>query len=131
MDPTPPDSPPVVQIRLDGNAVVAPVYRAVRDSLEVLGIALTAIEATDLTKVPSIPGNMMGFSLSSPEPIDLIERKIAYTNWLLSKACQDLARSINEALQEAFLYVEIFNMPSGPATWGELLDIVKGIRERA
>jgi hypothetical protein len=131
MDPTPHTNPPhVIQISLNGNAVVAPVYRAVRDSMEVLGIALTAIEGMDLAKVPSMP-NMMGFSLSSPEPIDVVERKTAYTNWPLSKACQDLARAINEALQEAYLYLEVFKMPGGPSTWGELETIVKTMRDRA
>jgi len=121
----------VVHIRLDGNAVVAPVHRAVRDSLEVLSIALAASEKADPTKIPSMPGGGINLSLRSPEPIDVVERKTAYTNWLLSKAFQELARSISEALQEAYLYVEVFNLPGGPATWGELLDIVDGIKQRA
>lgn len=110
---------------------MAPVYRAVRDSIEVLGLSLTAIESTDLTKVPTMPGNMMGFRLTTPEEIDIVERKTTYTNWLLSKACLDLARSLNEALQEAYFYVEIFNMPDGTTTWGELQAKIVDIRTRA
>lgn len=128
-----PTAPPihVVQVNLNGNGVVAPVFRAVRDSLEVLGFALDAIEKADLAKVPPIPSGMMGFGLSSPEPVDLVERKGTYTNWLLSKAFQDLARSVNEALQEAYFYVEMLALPGGTMTWGEFQKLMKRIRTTA
>jgi len=131
--PASPTEPPpkVVQIRLDGNGVIAPVHRAVRDSIEVLGIALNAIMGTDLANVPRIPGSMMAFGLTSAEPVDLEERRAAYTNWLLSKAFQDLARAINEALQEAYFYVEALNIPSGQSTWGDLLEKFRDIRRSA
>jgi hypothetical protein len=133
METTAMTNPPAkaVHIRLDGNAVVAPVQRAVRDSLEVLSIALAAIENTNPTKIPSMPGGGIVLTLRSPEPIDVVERKTAYTNWLLSKAFQELARSISEALQEAYLYVEVFDMRAGPATWEEFMDTEKAIRQRA
>jgi hypothetical protein len=126
-------APPIhaVQVNLNGQGVVSPVYRAVRDSLEVLGFALDAIEKADLATVPPIPGGMMGFGLSSPEPIDLVERKATYTNWLLSKAFQDLARAVNESLQEAYFYVEMLALPGGMMTWGQLQDLMKRIRGTA
>lgn len=130
--PPPPAAPKhVVQVTLNGQGVVAPVYRAVRDSLEVLSFALDTFEKADLAKVPPIPGGMMGFGLSSQDPVDLTERKATYTNWLLSKAFQDLARSVNEALQEAYFYVEMLAQPGGTTTWGEFQGLMNGIRTTA
>lgn len=123
--------PKVVQITLNGDGVIAPVHRAVRDSLEVLGIALHAIAGADLANVPPIPGSRMSFGFTGPEPPDSEERRMAYTNWLLGKAFQELARSINEALQEAYFYVEVLNQPVGQSTWGEFLEKLQEIRRRA
>lgn len=129
--PTTEPPPKIVQFRLNGNGVIAPVHRAVRDSIEVLGIALNALAGTDFANVPRVPGSMMAFGLTSSEPVDFEERRTAYTNWLLSKAFQDLARSINEALQEAYFYVEVLNLQGGESTWGDLMETFRDIRRRA
>lgn len=126
-------APPIrtLQLQLNGAAVVAPVYRAVRNTNEVLSFALDAIEKADLLSVPPIPGGMIGFSLGPPEPVDVVERKETYTNWLLSKAFQDLARAMNEALQEAYCYVEMFSWPGGRSTLGELQKKVDDLKTTA
>ena len=121
---------PTHLLRLNGQGVTRPVYRAVRDTLEVLGFALGAIEEADLSKVPPLPGGLIGFSIGSTETVDLVERKETYTNWLLSKAFQDLARAVNEALQAAYFYVEMLALSSeGPTTWGALQQRMREIRE--
>jgi hypothetical protein len=74
---------------------------------------------------------MISFGLSGSEPVDFAERKATYTNWLLSKAFQDLARAVNEALQEAYCYVEVLALPGGTSTWGALQETIKSIQVKA
>ena len=97
------------EIRFDVGAITAPILRASRDSVEVIALALKSIASADLSIRPDIEAAsgepIVGFDNG---PRDPVERRQAYTNWLLAKGFQDLARGIHDTLKEAFLYVELF-----------------------
>lgn len=73
---------------------------------------------------------MLVFDVRISEVVDIQERKTALTNWLLSKAFQDLTRGMSEALQEAFVYVEVLSLAGQQTTRPEFDMQVADIRHR-
>jgi hypothetical protein len=128
---TPGKEPLAVTMTLHGEAVTAPVLRAMKDSLEVLGIAFTALDALDYTNIPSIPRSFLNFTVTTKEPLDAAERRAAYENWLLAKACQEMARALNEALQAAYFYLEMIGKPHEITTWGAVQEKMAEVKARA
>lgn len=108
-----------LQVTLNADGVTAPLVRAVRDTVETIGLALSALATANLSEAPSIPDAFPQFRYGT-EQRSTEERKAAYTAWLLSKGFQDLSRGIREMLEEAYLYVGMYKMVGQSATWGDV-----------
>jgi hypothetical protein len=124
------DEPRTVMLQFNADAIVMPVARATKDSLEVIAIAFRAIEAADLSKPPVAPRTFFTMTVNSGS-MDPSERRTAYENWLLSKGLQELARALNEALQEAYLCIHMMRRPPRTTTREEVEREIEDLRSRA
>jgi hypothetical protein len=91
-----------VEVTLNSAGVLAPVQRAIRQTVDVVTFCLNAIEQGDLSQWPST--DLMRFALHFNDEVSAKERRAAYTHWLLSKGFQDLARGTKQMLEEAYFY---------------------------
>ena len=112
---------PTLHITLQPDGVAAPAQRVVAMASQVVGTALRALEADDCTK-PAAWGGHFGYQFTGLDlPPD--ERRTAFQNWILANGFQDLARGIRETLEEALLFLTIFERPSGVVTTMEELEV--------
>jgi hypothetical protein len=116
----------IVQGVINPAGVVNPLVRAVRDSTEVIGLALSAIKSADTSEAPRVPDAFFHYTYKAG-PRDPEERRQAYTTWLLAKGYHELARATREMLEEAYLYVELYKT-IGTTITGKL---VFDLREQA
>src|ERR1700754_3006779 len=98
--------PAELKLTLHPNAVVAPALRAVQQSVDMVSFSMQSLESADLSKPPEYDSSRFQMKFagdeSGPE-----ERKTRYTNWILSKGFQDLARGVRGMLEEAYFYIKI------------------------
>jgi len=117
---------PRLVVRLNPQGVIAPILRAIHAGSDVISVALPAIDVSDFQE-PQERGSTIRFEGKQ----DIAERRITAANWLLVKGFQDLARSIREAMEEAYLYVDVFALQQGKTTWGEFQDCVTETKRKA
>jgi hypothetical protein len=108
----------------DRNGVVLPLVRAVRDSAETLGFALTAMKGADLAPTPHVPDVFARYEYDAGTR-DPEERRAAYTAWLLSMGYQDLARATRAMLEAAFVHLEVVKLIGSTLSGEQLLKIRK------
>jgi len=119
----------VVNVTLNTGGVLAPVQRAIRQTVDVVTFCLNAIEQGDLSGWPQ--DDMMRFALSFTDEVSAKARKAAYAHWLLSKGFQDLARGIHLMLEEAYFYNGMVASAGKLRTWGQLQTVQQELREAA
>jgi hypothetical protein len=119
----------VVNVTLNTAGVLAPVQRAIRQTVDVVTFCLNAIEQGDLSGWPH--SDLMRFNLSFGDEISAEERKTANTHWLLAKGFQDLARGIKLMLEEAYLYNGMVARAGGLRTLAELQAAEQELRAAA
>lgn len=125
-----PEPPTDIRVTLSAAGVVAPALRTMRQSAEVIAIAIDAVGKADLTNLPQIPGAFPHVAFAGPTEDDEA-RKAGFVNWLLSKGFQEVARGLRESLEEAFLYVELFNAIPVLKTWGPFQELVVQLRDQS
>jgi hypothetical protein len=108
------DELPRLEIKLDPNGVSAPAQRVVIIASQVVGTALRALDSDDLA-IPEMQGHQFGFKFGGLE-MSVDERRQTYSNWILSKGFQDLARGVRETLEEAKLYLDLIIRKPGVTT---------------
>jgi hypothetical protein len=121
--------PQQLRITLNASGVTGPALRAIQQSVETMSFYLAAIESGDLSAPPHFDNSRFHLRFSgemSPE-----QRKAMYTNWLLSKGFQELARGVREMLEEAFFYNSMIQTAEGLKTWGEFQGQMQEVRKRA
>jgi hypothetical protein len=120
-------------ITLNANGVVAPPLRAIEQTIEVVTFCLSVMEQSDLSEPPKLEAAR--FQMKFHRELSAEARKAAYTNWLLSKGFQDLARGIRQMLEEAFLFNSMVAIAranlSKAWTREELEPVTQNIRKRA
>lgn len=106
--------PQTIQITLNPTGVVAPAHRIGALVTEAVGTCLRALEKDDCTEQEAW-GGPWGYRFSGltlpPE-----ERREAFTNWVLAKGFQDLARGVRETLEEALFFIKMLELESGVLT---------------
>jgi hypothetical protein len=120
---------PARLVTLNTAGVLAPVQRAIRQTVDVVTFCLNAIEQGDLSGWPQT--DLMRFNLSFSDEISAEERKTAYTHWLLAKGFQDLARGTKLMLEEAYLYNGMVARAGGLRTLAELQAAEQELRAAA
>jgi hypothetical protein len=121
--------PQQLRITLNASGVIGPALRAIQQSVETVSFCLMAVETRDLSVSSQLDNSRfhLGFSGEmTPE-----QRKTTYTNWLLSKGFQELARGVREMLEEAFFYNSMIQSADGLKTWGEFQKQMQEVRNRA
>jgi hypothetical protein len=123
--------PQHIKITLNADGVLAPALRAIRNSVEVASFCLNAIESSDLSETPKFEPTRFHMRFSGEMSADL--RKVTYTNCLLSKGFQELARGIRLMLEEAYFYNSMVEMTKAgiPATWSALQEQMQEFRTTA
>jgi hypothetical protein len=121
-----------VTLRPDG--VLAPALRAIQDTVEVVSFCLDALDRGDLSRPPEYKDTRFEFSFAGPE-LNAEQRKTNYTNWLLWKGFQDLARGMRQTLEEALLYNSMIELALKELpqlkTWGALQERMLDFRKKA
>jgi hypothetical protein len=124
-----------VTLTLQPDGVVAPALQAIQASLEVISFCLAALDKEDLSKPTQL--DSAGFEMRFQGPnLDADQRKQLYTNWLLAKGFQDLARGMRRSLEEAAVYVAVVSAAKqglfeGIKTYGDLQTKVQEFRTGA
>lgn len=95
---------PILEIRLDRAAAMAPAILSIRNSLEAVAISLRAIEETKFSEIPPIPGASQQFSIGIKDESEDVRRQ-HLRDWLLTKGVQEISRGLRATLEEAYLYV--------------------------
>jgi len=125
--------PPHITLVLQPDGVIAPTLRVLQQTVEVVSFSLSALENADLSQPPKFEGSRFQFLVGGDVPAAV--RKESYTNWLLSKGFQDLARGIRLSLEEALLYNSIVELARTDLpnikTWEALQDRMQQFRKRA
>jgi hypothetical protein len=120
---------PARLVTLNSGGVLAPVQRAVRQTVDVVTFCLNAIEQGNLSGWPQT--DLMRFNLSFSDEISAEERKTVYTHWLLAKGFQDLARGTKQMLEEAYFYNGMVARAGGLRTFAELQAAEQELRAAA
>jgi hypothetical protein len=124
-------NPQQVHIQLNVDAVVAPAFRAIKESTEVLALCANAIEQADLTHAPqsatffSVQINPMDESITAET------RKAQYLSWVQSKGFQELARGIRGSLEQALIYLEATKFSGILTTWEALQHSINRVITRS
>src|SRR5581483_6065941 len=126
--------PTQVTITLHADAVVAPALMAVEQSVEMVSFCMQSLEKSDLSKPPEFEASRFQMKFTGKN-LSIEERRTHYSNWVLSKGFQDLARGIRGMLEEAYFYVFTldFLVKSGSTktTWGALQQKIQEYRKQA
>ena len=113
-------APTPVHITFSGDGVTAPALRAAQEAVDVVSFCMQSMETADLAKPPEFERSRFQMKFNS-QLLTAEERKIQYTNWILSKGFQDLARGIRGMLEEAHYYISflawISQIPEKKTTW--------------
>lgn len=126
--------PPRIPMKMtfDFSAASAPVRKTVQETLEVLGLAIPAIEGADLREAKPLDRGSVTWTFSGSRTPD--ERRTAHLNWLLAKAFQDLARGVREALEEGY-YLGTLAVNARdktlPRRWGEIKAFLQSTKKKA
>jgi hypothetical protein len=118
-----------VQITLNPNQVVAPAQQAARLAAHVVAECLSSFAGRELAE-PMPTSAAMGFRFPGPN-LTSEDRRASYHNWLLAKAFQDLARGLRASLEEAFLFVALFNQGKRVMTYGGLEKEISDVKAEA
>jgi hypothetical protein len=97
---------------------------ALKTSTDALAIFLNALAATDLDKIPPLPGSFQQFGVTLAD-VDTDARRVLLVNWILGKGFHDLTRAVRQSLEEAFFYIRIFHSQPESMTYGELMERLK------
>jgi hypothetical protein len=115
--------PTQVTLTLHGDAVVAPALRAIEESVDVVSFCMRSLEKADLSKPQEFESSRFQMKFTGTN-VGAEERKTRYTNWVLSKGFQDLARGIRGMLEEAYFYISMMDFlvrnSAQKTTWGFL-----------
>lgn len=126
--------PTLVTLRLHPDAVVAPTLRAVEQSVSMVNFYMQSLDSADLSRAPEFAASNFQMTFKGKE-ISAEERRTHYTNWVLSKGFQDLARGVRGMLEEAYLYITVAKLLSTNAphttTWLALQKTIKSFRKEA
>jgi hypothetical protein len=96
----------------------------------VVGACWRSITRDDLCAPELAGGGLPGIQFSSLD-LTLEQRRDVYSNWLLCKAFQELARGVRESLEAAHFYLKMLQTPEGPTTIAKLRSHISKIRERS
>lgn len=120
---------PHITVTLNTAGVLAPIQRAIRQTVDVVTFCLNAIEQGDLSGWPQT--DLMRFALHINDEMSAEERKAAYTHWLLSKGFQDVARGTKQMLEEAYFYNGMVARAGGLRTWAGVQAAEQKLRQAA
>lgn len=123
----------LVEIKLNPSAVVAPILRALTETIEVTSICLKAIDDATLAEIAEVTGSRgLTFTYRGVGRSEE-QKKTGYTNWLLSKGFQELARAVRQSLESAYIYTAVVNYGRSQeeGTFGGLRDAIVRARSRA
>lgn len=117
-----------VNIQLNPEAVILPLVRAVKTNTDIVGFGLSSLDSFDFSKmVMSGEASFIKFKISSPT-IELPpeKKKEEYRNWLLARGFHECIKGVRTTLEEAFLYINLVNLPPDPTT----LEVFRETTER-
>jgi hypothetical protein len=108
-DENPPQQNRAIQIILQPDGVAAPAQHAATICREIIDFYFDALAKADLTKEPPPTDTFFRFNVTG-RTLSEVERRALHENWILAKAFQDLMRGVRSALEEAFLFIELFSV---------------------
>jgi hypothetical protein len=103
-------APKKIHISLDPRTVVITIATAIKVSTDAVAIFLTALETTDVTNLPAVPGELLQFRLHG---LDADEHKRTLKAWIFAKGFQDLLRAVRQSLEEAYVFTRVVEWPDG------------------
>ena len=110
--------PEQLQLQLNPVGVIHLMMRSLHQTIEVMNIALEAMEKAEVTNEVQTKGSKITFTYKGAKLTEA-QAKEARRNWMLSKGFQELARGVRSALEEAYIYSMIveYGRRGSSAVW--------------
>jgi hypothetical protein len=118
-----------VGIALNPAGVAEPALRAMRDSVEVVGTALRAVQDSSRA-LHGMPGAQVGLAFTTPGE-DEGQRRLRHANWLLNRGFQDISKGLKESLEEAYFYCAIVETASEQRSPQQLVAWISDLKKRS
>lgn len=101
----------LVEFALQPAGVIAPTNRVVNYCVNAVG---TFLRALDSDPCSDLDPNQYGFGYQfSGMSLSSDERRLDFKNWILAKGFHDLTRGIRETLEEAYVFVDVWQKHAG------------------
>jgi hypothetical protein len=114
-------------VTLRPRGVIAPIIRAIQDSMETVAIALKAMETADLSMPVTMEGTFWNVFVEIKDRPPQ-QRRAEYTTWLLTKGFQELTNGVRKCLEEALVYLEVTKIVGTAVSYGEFEKLVTDTR---
>jgi hypothetical protein len=110
-------------VHLNGNAVIRPILKSIRDSSDAVAFGLSAINETDPKNVPPVSGLFVQITHTAPEEEEADDRRATLQQWIIYRGITEIARSIRESLESAHIFIELVKAAPEMKTGGRFNEV--------